>query len=243
MTMDNFNQMENKELYSEALQMFQDGGLPTVTLRGLTILPGMVIHFDLSRECSMESVERAMIGDQRLLVVTQRDAAQENPGYEDLYQVGTVTLIKQVSKLPGHVLRVLVEGISRARVCSFIEIDGYHMAQVSYEKDEMSDIDEASKEAMTRTVKESLAAYSACFPKVGKAVEDQIDDAMSLGELLDAITINLPFTVADKQKVLDAISVKERFAVLTAMLMREVEVIRIKNELAKDIRQRIDKNQ
>lgn len=243
MTMDNFDQMENKELYSEALQMFQDGGLPTVTLRGLTILPGMVIHFDLSRECSMESVERAMIGDQRLLVVTQRDAAQENPGYEDLYQVGTVTLIKQVSKLPGHVLRVLVEGISRARVCSFIEIDGYHMAQVSYEKDEMSDIDEASKEAMTRTVKESLAAYSACFPKVGKAVEDQIDDAMSLGELLDAITINLPFNVADKQKVLDAISVKERFAVLTAMLMREVEVIRIKNELAKDIRQRIDKNQ
>lgn len=241
--MDNLDQMENRELYNEALQMLQDGGLPAVTLRGLTILPGMVIHFDLSRECSMESVERAMIGDQRLLVVTQKDAAQENPGFEDLYDVGTVTLIKQVSKLPGHVLRVLVEGISRARVCSFIEKEGYHVAQVSYEKDEVSDIDEASKEAMTRTVKESLAAYGACFPKVGKAVEDQIDDSMSLGELLDAVTINLPFTVADKQKILSAISVRERFAVLTAMLMREVEVIRIKNELAKDIRQRIDKNQ
>ena len=241
--MNNLEQMQNREQYGEILQIPGDSCLPVVTLRGLTILPGMVIHFDLSRDCSMESVEHAMIGDQRLLVVTQKDAAQEEPVFEDLYDVGTVTLIKQVSKLPGHVLRVLVEGIARARVYSFIETEGYHMAQVSYEKDEMSDIDEASREAMTRTVKETLAAYGACFPKVGKAVEDQIDDTMSLGELLDAITINLPLPVAGKQTILSAVSVRERFEALTSMLMREVDVIRIKNELAKDIRQRIDKNQ
>lgn len=241
--MNNLDQIENKEQYGEVLQIPGDSCLPVVALRGLTILPGMVIHFDLSRDQSMESVERAMIGDQRLFVVTQKDAAQENPGFEDIYDVGTVTLIKQVSKLPGHILRVLVEGVSRARIYSFTEIEGYHTAQVSYEKDEVSDIDEAANEAMTRTVKEALAAYGACFPKVGKAVEDQIEDSMSLGVLLDTITINLPLSVVNKQAVLSAISVRERFEALTAMLMREVDVIRIKNELAKDIRQRIDKNQ
>lgn len=241
--MNNLNQTQNGEQYGEASQILGESSLPAVALRGLTILPGMVIHFDLSRNHSIESVERAMIGDQRLLVVTQKDAAQENPGFEDIYDVGTVTLIKQVSKLPGHVLRVLVEGVSRARIYSFIEIEGYHVAQLSCEKDEVSDIDEVSNEAMTRTVKEVLAAYGACFPKVGKAVEDQIDDSMSLGELLDAITINLPLSAANKQTVLSAVSVRERYEALTAMMMREVEVIRIKNELAKDIRQRIDKNQ
>lgn len=241
--MNNLDQTENREQYGEVLQISADTCLPVVTLRGLTILPGMVIHFDLSRDCSMESVERAMIGDQRLLVVTQKDASQEEPGFKDLYDVGTVTLIKQVSKLPGHVLRVLVEGIARARLYSFIETEGYHTAQVSYEKDEVSDLDEASIEAMTRSVKEALAAYGACFPKVGKAVEDQIDDSMNLGELLDAVTINLPLPTANKQTILSAISVRERFEALTAMLLREVDVIRIKNELAKDIRQRIDKNQ
>ena len=237
------DQMQNRESYEGVLQIPGDVCLPAVALRGLTILPGMVIHFDLSRDMSMESVERAMIGDQKLLVVTQKDAAQENPGFEDIYHVGTVTLIKQVSKLPGHILRVLVEGVSRARIYSFMETEGYHMAQLSYEKDEVSDIDEAADEAMTRTVKEVLAAYGSCFPKVGKAVEDQIDESMNLGELLDVITINLPLSAANKQTVLNAISVRERYEALTVMMMREVEVIRIKNELAKDIRQRIDKNQ
>lgn len=241
--MNNLNQTENREIYNETLQIPGDFSLPAVALRGLTILPGMVIHFDLSRDHSIESVERAMIGDQRLLVVTQKDAVQENPGFEDIFDVGTVTLIKQVSKLPGHVLRVLVEGVSRARIYSFIEIEGYHVAQLSCEKDEVSDIDEVSNEAMTRTVKEVLAAYGACFPKVGKAVEDQIEDSMSLGRLLDVITINLPLSAANKQTVLSAISVRERYEALMGMMMQEVEVIRIKNELAKDIRQRIDKNQ
>lgn len=241
--MNNLNQTENREIYNEALQIPGDFSLPAVALRGLTILPGMVIHFDLSRDHSIESVERAMISDQRLLVVTQKDAGQEDPGFEDIFDVGTVTLIKQVSKLPGHVLRVLVEGVSRARIYSFIEIEGYHVAQLSCEKDEVSDIDEVSNEAMTRTVKEVLAAYGACFPKVGKAVEDQIEDSMSLGRLLDAITINLPLSAANKQTVLSAISVRERYEALMGMMMQEVEVIRIKNELAKDIRQRIDKNQ
>lgn len=217
--------------------------LPTVTLRGLTILPGMVIHFDLSRDGSVASVEQAMLGDQRLLVVTQKNSNQENPGREDVYDVGTVALIRQVSKLPEHTLRVLVEGIGRARIQELTQSQDGVMAEVSYEQDDSSDIDEMSAEAMTRTVKETVGAYGACYPKVGKAVQDQMEEGMELGRLLDSVAINMPLAVTDKQQILSAISVRERFTILTGILSREVEIIRIKNNLAKDIRGRIDKNQ
>ncbi len=217
--------------------------LPTVALRGLTILPGMVIHFDLNRARSIEAVEQAMLNDQRLLVVTQKNADIEEPDFDDVYDVGTITVIKQVTKLPGHTLRVLVEGKSRARLQRFIQDYGYIMTEVSYENDDMTGITSADEEAMTRTVREAFSAYYTCFPKVGKAVADQIEETMPLGELLDAITINMPLSVADKQKILSALSVRERFEVLTGILMQEVEVVRIKNELAKKIRGRIDKNQ
>lgn len=241
--MDNWNQMENEKGEVSAISLLQEDTLPAVTLRGLTILPGMVIHFDLSRAASMAAVEQAMLGDQRLLVVSQKDPARENPGMEDIYDVGTVTLIKQVSKLPEHILRVLVEGVSRARIRGLSETANGLVTQVSYEGDDRTGLDDISAEAMTRTVKEALEAYGACFPKVGKAVQDQIEEGMELGRLLDSITINLPLGVADKQKILNAISVRERFSILTGMLTREAEVIRIKNDLAKNIRQRIDKNQ
>lgn len=241
--MDNWNQLENGRGSADTISLLQEDTLPAVTLRGLTILPGMVIHFDLSRETSMSSVEQAMLGDQRLLVVSQKDPGKEEPGMEDIYDVGTVTLIRQVSKLPEHVLRVLVEGVSRARIHGLSRTANGIMTQVSYERDDRSDIDEITAEAMTRTVKEALEAYGACFPKVGKAVQDQIEEGMELGKLLDSITINMPLQIADKQKILGAISVRERFSILTEILTREVEVIRIKSDLAKNIRQRIDKNQ
>lgn len=217
--------------------------LPTVALRGLTILPGMVIHFDLNRNKSVEAVEQAMLGDQRLLVVTQKNVENEDPDFSDVYGIGTVTVIKQVTKLPGRTLRVLVEGKSRARLYGFTGTSGYLMTQTSYENDDMTGISAAAEEAMTRTVKEAFSAYYACFPKVGKAVADQIEDSMPLGKLLDCITINMPLSVADKQKILEAVLVQERFEILTGILLQEVEVLHIKNDLAGKIRGRIDKNQ
>ena len=217
--------------------------LPTVALRGLTILPGMVIHFDLNRDKSIEAVEQAMLNDQRLLIVTQKDADEEDPDFDGVYDVGTVAVIKQVTKLPGRTLRVLVDGKSRARLYRFTQESKCIMTEVSYEKDDMKGITAADEEAMTRTVKEAFSAYYTCFPKVGKAAADQIEEDMALGELLDCITINMPLSIADKQRILAALSVKERFEVLTGILMQEVEVIHIKNDLAKKIRGRIDKNQ
>ena len=217
--------------------------LPAVALRGLTILPGMVIHFDLNRDKSIAAVEQAMLSDQKLLVVTQKNAGEEEPTFEDVYDVGTVVVIRQVTKLPEHTLRVLVEGKSRAVLYRFTRDYDYIMAEMSYENDDMTDVSAVEEEAMTRTVKETFSAYYTCFPKVGKAVADQIEEEMPLGRLLDSITINMPLTVADKQKILEALSVKERFEVLTGILMREVEIVHIRNDLSKKIRGRIDKNQ
>lgn len=241
--MNDLNQLENVTGSTDALSLLQQDALPAVTLRGLTILPGMVIHFDLSRGASIASVEQAMLRDQRLVAVTRKDDGEDTPDFESIYHVGTLVLIRQVSKLPGQILRVLVEGVARARIYALSETTAGLVTQVSYEKDDNSDIDTVTEEAMTRTVKESLNAYGAFFPKVGKAVQDQIEEGMPLGKLLDCITINMPLKTDDKQRILSAISVKERFSILTGILMREVEIIRIKNDLAKDIRQRIDKNQ
>ena len=167
----------------------------------------------------------------------------EDPECGDVYEIGTISVIRQVTKLPGHVLRVLAEGKSRGRLHRFVQENDYLMAEVSYENDDMTELTEAEQEAMTRTVKETFASYYTCFPKVGKAVADQIEEEMPLGRLLDSITINMPLPLTDKQAVLDAVSVRERFRILTDLLVREVDVMRIKNELAKDIRERIDKNQ
>ena len=116
---------------------------------------------------------------------------------------------------------MLVEGISRARIQEFTQSDSGIMTQVLYEKDDNTDIDETSAEAMTRTVKETVEAYGACYPKVGKAVQDQMEEGMELGKLLDSIAINMPLAVADKQQILGAISVRERFTILTGILAKE----------------------
>ncbi len=217
--------------------------LPTVPLRGLSVLPGTVIHFDLTRDKSVAAAQQAMLDDQRILIVTQKNVDEEDPDYEGVYHVGTVAVIKQITKLPGRSLRVLVEGRSRAVLYRFDENDKYIVTEVSHKKDDMTGITSAEKEAMTRTVKEIFSSYCTFFPKVGKAAADQLENDMPLGELLDCITINVPLSVADKQRVLGALSVRERFEALTGIIMQEVEVARIKNELAGKIRGRIDKNQ
>ena len=217
--------------------------LPTVALRGMTILPGMVIHFDLSRKKSIEAVEEAMMADQKVLVVTQQNPDVEEPNFDAVYTVGTVALIKQVNKLPNHIVRVLVEGVARAALNSFVKTEPFLVTSLSCVGDDMEGIDTDTEEAMTRAVKEVVAQYNACYPKIGKAVSDQIEDTMPIGELLDCITINIPLDFRKKQKVLDAVCVRDRFEVLTGILAQEVQVTQIKNDLAQKIRERIDQNQ
>lgn len=243
MERDNTDKMTTIESYADYIDLPELEVFPTVALRGMTILPGMVIHFDLSRNKSIEAVEKSMLADQRLLVVTQKNPDIEEPVFADVHEVGTIVLIRQVNKLPNHVVRVLVEGVSRAALHGFTSEESCIMTPASLLHDDYDGIEEETEEAMTRTVNEVLGAYAASYPKIGKAVSDQLRDGMRIGELLDCITVNVPFDFQKKQKILSAVSVKERFEHLTAILMREADILRIKNELSAEVRERIDKNQ
>lgn len=217
--------------------------MPAVTLRGLTVFPDMIIHFDLSREKSALAVEAAMMGSQRLFVVTQKDLHEEEPTPEQLYTVGTIVMVKQVTKLQGSMIRILIEGISRAKISSFLEETEFLTAQVIPLEEEREALEEVEKEAMLRTLREEFARYTACFPKIGAAISKEVEEGCDLGRLLDQIAINIPLTFQKKQQVLGAVLLQERFEILTGILAGESEIIQVKNRLAVQVKKRIDQNQ
>ena len=217
--------------------------MPAVTLRGLTIFPDMVIHFDLSKEKSALAIESAMMGDQRLFVVTQKDLQEEEPDLEQVYPVGTIVMVKQVTKLQGPMLRVLIEGMARARITAFVEENEFLTAQVIPVEEDREELEETEKEAMLRTLKEEFANYTACFPKIGGTISKQVEEGYDLGKLLDQIAINIPLTFQKKQQVLGALLLRERFEILTGILTNEVEITQVKNKLAVQVKKRLDQNQ
>jgi len=217
--------------------------IPAVALRGMTILPDMIIHFDLSREKSILAVEQAMNSDQMLLVVTQRDPDTDDPGQEDLYEVGTVATIRQLTKLPNNIVRVLVEGKTRARLLAFSEeTDELILAQIE-EIGEPERLPESEEEAALREVRDIFERYSQCYPKIGKTMSSRVQEIDNLSVLVDEITNNIPLHYSNKQKVLGELDLRERVTLLCQILLNEVEVARVRAELTEKIRSRVEKNQ
>lgn len=217
--------------------------LPTVALRGMTILPNMIIHFDLSRKKSIQAVEQAMLGDQQLLVVAQRDVNTEDPAKEDLYDVGTVVSIRQLTKLPGDNVRVLVEGKSRARLLGFAEeVTDYLLAEIE-ELPLAEHLPEMEEEAALREVRLVFEKYSRYYPKIGKNLLPRVQEINDLEKLLDEITNNIPLSYEKKQQILSEMELRERFTLLCQILLDEAEVSRVRAELGEKIRARVEKNQ
>lgn len=217
--------------------------MPAVTLRGLSIFPDMVIHFDLSKEKSALAIEAAMMGDQRLFVVTQKEMQEEEPNLEQVYPIGTIVMVRQVTKLQGSMVRVLIEGMTRARITAFLEEKEFLTAQVIPVEEDREELDEIEKEAMLRTLKEEFARYTACFPKIGGTISKQVEEGYDLGKMLDQIAINIPLTFQKKQQVLGALLLHERFEILTGILANEVEITQVKNKLAVQVKKKLDQNQ
>lgn len=217
--------------------------LPAVALRGTTILPDMIVHFDISRVRSVRAVEEAMLHDQKIFLVTQKDPEKEEPGLEDVYKVGTIAIVKQVVKLPKGVLRVLVEGLERAEIVSFEPRTDFLEAEiVPFEKEEQP-LSENEAEAMSRNLKELFAVYSQESQKISKELMMQILEISDVEKLADQIAINLPMTYEQRQKVLDALELRERCETLSVIIGNEVEILKIREELQSQIKARIDKNQ
>lgn len=233
--------------------------MPMVALKGITVMPGMILHFDVKREKSIGSIEKAMLKNQQIFLVAQKNANDEEFDIDSVYHIGTISKIKQMMKLPGDVVRILVEGIQRAELLDFTDDDGHFVASIrpctvddTYMNivsdngepvgdDKTSNLTELT--AMVRMLRDILTEYLQNNPRVSKTLEKHFAEAKDLSELLDYIAVNVPFTQYDKQRLLDAVDVKERFTILSSILSKEIEVSHIRNDLMVSIREKVEKNQ
>ena len=218
--------------------------MPAVALRGMVILPGMVAHFDVSRAKSIKAVEEAMMDEQKIFLVAQKDVEQENPDIEDLYKIGIITEVKQVIKLQNNIVRILVEGKERAELSAFLENPDYLLAEIIRFDEEVDDgLPEEAKEAMLRSIRETFGKYVVVNPKMGKELQRQLSEITDLEKLMNQLANSLPVHFEEKQKILDAVSMTERYEVLMALLLKEIEIIAIKNDFQAKVKAHVDKNQ
>ena len=217
--------------------------LPAIALRGTTILPGMIVHFDVSRECSVKAIEAAMLHDQKIFLVTQIDPEVESPDLAGVYHVGTIAYIKQVVKLPQNLLRVLVEGTGRATLVKFEQEFPFIRSEITPVDEEEMQMPEPVMEAMHRSLKELFHRYCMENGKVSKELVAQILNIDNVEELVEQIAVNIPLSYQNKQKILEALTLEERYEVLGAILGNEIEIMQIGRDLQKKVKARIDKNQ
>lgn len=219
--------------------------LPMVALRGMVVLPEMVTHFDISREKSIQAVERAMAGEQLIFLAAQKDVEIEEPGASDVYETGCVASIKQVLKLPKKITRVLVAGQMRAHLEELEQESPFLYASVQVIKDMKSGQEDAAvnREAMLRGLKELFREYLGKNPKTAKELGQQIEETMDLGKLVDIIGGNLPLRYTEQQELLEEADLMRRYDLLSDKVVQEIRVQNIKDELQAKIKERVDKNQ
>jgi ATP-dependent Lon protease len=217
--------------------------MPVIALRGMTVLPKMMLHFDISRTKSIAAVEKAMVGDQRVCLVTQKNSEEAEPGIDDLYQVGTVALIKQLVKLPNNVIRVMVEGVERVELLTLDTEEPMLIGEVEKTLEADDSIDYITRQAMIQIIQEKLEEYGKENPRIAKEVLPNLMVLTDLGELLDQIAVQLSWDYRVRQQVLESALLEDRYALVLKQLITEIEVTKVKRELQSHVKERIDKNQ
>ena len=217
--------------------------LPALALRGTTILPDMIVHFDINRPRSIRSLEEAMQEEQKIFLVTQRDPAVEEPGQADLYEMGCIAQVKQIVKLPKNMMRVLVEGQQRAQLWALKEEEGYLLAEIEEVRPEGEDLAENAREAMLQGMRELFGSYCQENPKVSRELSSQFMELQDVELLVDQISINLPLDYEKRQKLLEAAGLTERYETLGVILANEIEVMQIRADIQRKVQERVDKGQ
>lgn len=218
--------------------------LPLVALRGLTVVPGMIIHFDLNREMSKKAIEQALNETQQVLLVPQIDPEEEKPDIDGLYKVCTTANIRQVTKLPNGIDRVMVEAVARVRMIELDDNEGQYYSALYEEIDDSEDgLEPSEEEALRRTLKEVFDTYVRFYPKIGKSLGKYFKEGTSLTVLMNQILMNTPFTYEQKQNILEIEGITEQCGELVALIMNEAQIAAIRTQLAVRIREKIDKNQ
>lgn len=218
--------------------------MPIVALKGMTVLPGSLIHFDINRPITIAAIEDAMLEDQMVFVVTQLDEENDMPKQEDLYEVGTIAMVKQLIRLPGNVIRVMISGITRAVLQDVVESEPRLYGEViTMEDNSLNNVTPVEKTAMLRNLKELLERYSIEHNNMGKAALKQMMDIENVEKLVDEIAINISLNLEEKQSILGALKIKERYEKVSIILTEEMEIARIKKEFQAKVKEKVDKNQ
>lgn len=218
--------------------------MPAVALRGLTILPDMVVHFDISREKSINAIEEAMKGDQQVFLITQRDVEVEEPEFGDLYSIGVIAEVKQIMRMPNSIFRVYVKGGCRARLFDITQNEPYLIAELAELSQEEIDFPcQDEQDAMARIIRSLLYDYAKVNTRLSKEVIRQVSDIFDLAGLMDYVINNIPLFYAEKQQLLEAVSIQERYRLLSDFLSREINITQIATKLHEEVKARIDKNQ
>jgi ATP-dependent Lon protease len=218
--------------------------MPLVPLRGLTVVPNMIIHFDLSRDISKNAVEQALNTDQKILLVPQVDSDIETIDMDNIYKMATFAVIKQMTKLPNEIDRVMVEAVGRARILSLSNVnDKFFTAEFEMVDESENELDSSDEEALIRTLREVFDTYVKFYPKVGKSVGKYFKDNSSLAVLINQILINTPFSYDQKQKILEIEDISAQCEELVTLIVNEAQIAAIRTQLALKVREKIDKNQ
>ncbi|MFR8250603.1 MAG: endopeptidase La [Anaerovoracaceae bacterium] len=217
--------------------------MPVIPLRGISIFPTMVIHFDVGREKSVSALEYAMLSDQTVFLVTQKNSETDLPTPEDFYQFGTVARIKQMLRLPGNAIRVLVEGISRGEILKMLQDVPYFRAKIKYVPEPENQQDDPEAEALRRAVFSQFVDYVEVSQKLTAEILPGIEAIASPGRLADIITSNLELKTDEKQQILEAVDVAKRLEMVSEFLRRENEVLKIEQEISQKVKNRINENQ
>ena len=217
--------------------------MPAIALRGMTILPGMIAHFDVSRGKSIKAIEAAMNEGQQIFLVTQKDVEIGSPRIDDLYEVGIIAEVKQLVKMKDNVIRILAEGIQRARLYAFGDCEEYIVAQVEPMEDVEEVLPQTAKRAMRKSIYDNFDTYACIHGKISPEVLAKANKHKDLGNFLNAIANNFPIAFQEKQMLLECDTISERYEVLLALIFREIDVLTIQHDFQKKVKKRIDKNQ
>ncbi|MBP5426392.1 MAG: endopeptidase La [Clostridiales bacterium] len=226
---------------SEMKKCFKKHLLPLLPLRGLTVFPNMILHFDVGRKKSVQALEEAVINDQLIFLVTQKDAKNEDPGPEDIYKIGTISKVKQLLKLPGDTIRVLVEGVCRAHISKIKQYEPFFMAELVERKvyDEMS----FETEALRRKLISVFEEYAKFNSKISQDVLLSILLIEDNSELTDVISANLLLNIDEKQKILEEFVIKDRMELLIEIILKEIEIMDIEKDISIKVKKQMEKTQ
>lgn len=216
--------------------------IPLLPLRGLLVFPTMVLHLDVGRDKSVQALEQAMVEDSEILLTSQVDLSVDEPGAEDMYQVGTMAKVKQMLKLPNGTIRVLVEGLERAKIERFTQKEEYFQVEMSI----LSNVEESNPSeelALMRNALEQFEEYIRLSKKVSKETLQSVQDIAEPGRFADIVSSHLPLKVAEKQELLETVSVKKRLQRILDILNNEKEVLGLEQKIGQTVKKSMEKTQ